>query len=224
MSRLAQFAMGSALAALLIVGSQHADAGHAIRPVKTDVPGTTCSLDKAHASLIFRVSHLAFSNWTGRFANFDAKLMLDSKNPANSHVEATIDPNSLASDNPPPGFLDILHGAEWLNAGAFPQITFQSTKIVMTAPNKADVTGDLTLHGVTKQVTLHTTFNGGWAKMPLDPGGARIGYSAKGSLDRSDFGITMGLSPKGTTMGVGDLVSFQIEAEFSEHPPVETKQ
>jgi polyisoprenoid-binding protein YceI len=104
MSRLAQFAMGSALAALLIVGSQHADAGHAIRPVKTDVPGTTCSLDKAHASLIFRVSHLAFSNWTGRFANFDARLMLDSKNPANSHVEATIDPNSLASDNPPPGF------------------------------------------------------------------------------------------------------------------------
>jgi polyisoprenoid-binding protein YceI len=119
--------------------------------VKTDVPGTTCSLDKAHASLIFRVSHLAFSNWTGRFASFDAKLMLDSKNPANSHVEATIDPNSLASDNPPPGFLDMLHGAEWLNAGAFPQITFQSTKIVMTAPNKADVTGDLTLHGVTKQ-------------------------------------------------------------------------
>jgi polyisoprenoid-binding protein YceI len=149
---------------LLIVGSQHADAGHAIRSVKTDVPGTTCSLDKAHASLIFRVSHLAFSNWTGRFL------------------------------------------------------------LVMTAPNKADVTGDLTLHGVTKQVTLHTTFNGGWAKMPLDSGGARIGYSAKGSLDRSDFGITMGLSPKGTTMGVGDLVSFQIEAEFSEHPPVETKQ
>ena len=136
--------------------------------MKTDVPGTTCSLDKAHASLIFRVSHLAFSNWMGRFASFDANLMLDSKNPANSHVEATIDPNSLASDNPPPGFLDMLHGAEWLNAGAFPQITFQSTKIVMTAPNKADVTGDLTLHGVTKQVTLHTTFNGGWAKMPLD--------------------------------------------------------
>jgi polyisoprenoid-binding protein YceI len=72
--------------------------------VKTDVPGTTCSLDKAHASLIFRVSHLAFSNWMGRFASFDANLMLDSKNPANSHVEATIDPNSLASDNPPPGF------------------------------------------------------------------------------------------------------------------------
>jgi polyisoprenoid-binding protein YceI len=122
--------------------------------------------------------------------------MLDSKNPANSHVEATIDPNSLASDNPPPGFLGMLHGAEWLNAGAFPQITFQPTKIVMTAPNKADVTGDLTLHGVTKQVTLHTTFNRGWAKMPLDSGGARIGYWAKGSLDRSDFGITMGFRLK----------------------------
>jgi polyisoprenoid-binding protein YceI len=133
-------------------------AGNTLNCCESESPRLTrtgrlpCAVIAAHViegGLIFRLSHLAFSNWTGRFASFDAKLMLDSKNPANSHVEATIDPNSLASDNPPLGFLDMLHGAEWLNAGAFPQITFQSTKIVMTAPNKADVTGDLTLHGVT---------------------------------------------------------------------------
>jgi polyisoprenoid-binding protein YceI len=221
-----QFAYGAAFAALLIAASLLTDAGAegAIKPMATQVPATTYSLDKAHASLIFRVDHLGFSNWTGRFARWDAKLTLDPKHPENSHVEATIDPNSLASDNPPAGFLDQLHGPEFLNALQFPQMTFKSTKVVMTAPNKAQVTGDFMLHGITKQVTLEVTFNGGYGANPMDPGGARIGFSAHGGLNRSDFGIGNGVPPKGSKMGVGDLVNFQIEAEFNEHAPVETKQ
>ncbi|HEY2034305.1 MAG TPA: YceI family protein [Rhizomicrobium sp.] len=218
------YVAGAAVAGLLISASLQADAKGTVKPAVTDVPATTYSLDKAHASLIFEVSHLGFSNWTGRFASWDAKLTLDPKNPANSSVEATIDPNSLTHDNPPAGFLDQLHGPQFLSALQFPNITFKSTKIVMTAPDKALVTGDFTLHGITKQVTLDTTFNGGWAKMPMDPGGARVGFSAHGSLNRSDFGIGMGVPPKGSKMGVGDLVNFQIEAEFSEHPAPEAKQ
>lgn len=219
--RTSHFITGATCAALLIGASLQAEAQSAIKPIATPVPATTYSLDKAHASLIFRVSHMGFSNWTGRFGTWDAKLTLDPKNPANSHVEATIDPNSLASDNPPAGFLEELRGAMFLNAPKFPQMTFKSTRIVMTAPNKALVTGNFTLHGITKQVTLDTTFNGGYAEMKLDPGGARIGFSAQGALNRSDFGIGFGVPPKGSTMGVGDPVSFHIEAEFSQHPAPE---
>jgi polyisoprenoid-binding protein YceI len=215
------FIAGATCAALLIGASLQADA--AIKPMATDVPAITYSLDKPHASLIFRVNHMGFSNWTGHFATWDAKLTLDPKNPANSHVEATIDPNSLSADNPPAGFLEQLRGAMFLNAPQFPQMTFKSTKVVMTAPDKALVTGDFTLHGITRQVTLDTTFNGGYAKMQMDPSGARVGFSAHGSLDRSAFGIGMGVPAKGSKMGVGDLVSFTIEAEFVEHPAPEAK-
>ena len=215
------FITGAACAALLITAALRADAQGTIKPVATPVPASTYTVDKAHASLIFRVSHLGFSNWTGRFANWDAKLTLDPKNPEKSHVEATIDPNSLSSDHPPKGFLEELRGVQFLNAPKFPQMTFKSTKMTMTGPNTADVTGNFGMHGITKPVTLHVTFNGGWAKMQLDPGGARAGFSADGSLNRSDFGIANGLPPKGTTMGVGDLVTFHIEAEFSQHPEPE---
>jgi polyisoprenoid-binding protein YceI len=85
----------------------------------------------------------------------------------------------------------------------------------MTAPNRAKVTGDLTLHGQTHPVTLDTTFNGGYAAMPHDPGGARIGFSARGSLKRSAFGISFGIPEPGSTMGVSDEVEIIIEAEFS---------
>lgn len=219
--RSSHFIAGVSCAALLIAASLQADAQGAITPAATPVPASTYSVDKAHASLVFRVNHLGFSNWTGRFANWDAKLTLDPKNPAKSHVEATIDPNSLSADHPPKGFLEELRGTQFLNAPKFPKMTFKSTKVTMTGPNTADVTGDFGMHGMTKPVTLHVTFNGGWASMKLDPGGARAGFSADGSLNRSDFGIANGLPAKGTTMGVGDLVTFHIEAEFSQHPPVE---
>ena len=63
-------------------------------------------------------------------------------------------------------------------------------------------------------MALDVTYNGGWAGHPMDPGGARVGFSAKGSLKRSDFGITYGLPTPGSTLGVGDTVQIEIEAEF----------
>jgi polyisoprenoid-binding protein YceI len=67
---------------------------------------------------------------------------------------------------------------------------------------------------VTKPVTLDVTFNGGYAGNAMDPGGARIGFSAKGSLKRSDFGVAAGIPAPGSTMGVGDLVQFELETEM----------
>ena len=128
-------------------------------------------------------------------------------------VTATIDPTSIAHDNPPAGFLAQLAGPEFLDAGKFPQMSFRSTKVAPTGADSADVTGDLTLHGVTRPVTLKVVYNGGYPGMALDPH-ARTGFSAHGALNRSDFGLSGGLPPAGTTFGVGDRVDIAIETEF----------
>lgn len=81
------------------------------------------------------------------------------------------------------------------------------------------VRGDLTLHGVTRPIVLEATFNGGYAGHPMDPN-ARIGFSAQGTLKRSEFGIAQGIPAPGTTMGVSDEVNVVIEAEFTGPPLV----
>lgn len=184
----------------------------AAKPV--DVPAGAYTLDKTHASLTFRLSHLGFSNYTVRFTKFDSQLQFDPANLGNSTVSATIDPLSLDLNAPPPGFLQDLTGTHWLDAAQFPAITFKSTKVDVTGGNTVRITGDLTLHGVTHPIVLDATFNGGYAGHPMDPH-ARIGFSAHGSFKRSDFGIAYGVPAPGTTMGVGDEVSVDIESEFS---------
>lgn len=187
------------------------------KPAIPDLPAGSYSLDKAHASLLFRVDHLGFSKYTGRFSTFDAKLQLDPANPATASLEVTVDPMSLAVENPPAGFLDTLRGPEWLDGGTFPAITFKSTKVTPTGADTADVTGDFTLHGVTKPLVLKVRFNGGYAGHAMDPN-ARIGFSATGQLKRSDYGIAFGIPGPGSKMGVSDEVDIIVETEFTGPP------
>lgn len=194
-----------------------APAAGPIVPVATEAPSGDYKLDKAHASLIFRVDHIGFSNYTAQFMDFDAALKLDVENPAASSVTATVDTRSLLLNAPPAGFVDKLLSAKWLDGVQFPTMTFRSTKVELTGPNTARVTGDFSLRGVTHPVVLDATFNGGYAGHPYDPQ-ARIGFSARGSLSRSAFGVSEGVPPPGSTMGVGDAVSIEIEAEFSGPP------
>lgn len=189
----------------------------AAAPVKTDAPAGAYTLDKAHASLTFRVKHIGFSNYTARFTNFDAQLQFDPANPTASSVTASVDPKSLALPAPPAGFVDELLGAKWLDAVGFPQMNFKSTKVELTGANTARITGDFTMRGVTLPVTLDATFNGGYAGHPYDPH-ARIGFSAHGSLLRAAFGVKEGVPPPGSTMGVSDTVDIVIEAEFNGPP------
>lgn len=178
------------------------------------IPAGSYSLDKPHASLIFRVDHMGFSHWTARFTSFDAKLQFDPAKPAADQVSVSIDPLSITPDNPPPGFVAALQGAQWLNAGQFPQITYRSRRVEAVGRNGLRIFGDLTLHGISKQVVLDATFNGGYLGHPMDPH-ARIGFSAHGTLQRSDFEIAFGIPQPGSNMGVSDAVDFVIEAEFS---------
>jgi polyisoprenoid-binding protein YceI len=194
-------------------------AGPAIAaPVAPGPPAGAYTLDKAHTSVTFRVNHLGFSHYTARFATVDGKLKFNPAAPAAMAVEATIDPTSLALNTPPAGFHDELMGKTWFNAAAFKAITFKSTKVALTGKTTAKVTGDFTLHGVTKPVTLDVTYNGGWPANAMD--GSRVGFSAHGTFKRSAFGMGAGVPAPGTTMGVSDDVDLAIEAEFNSGGPV----
>lgn len=209
---------GAAVAAALIALSMTGGAqGRSDRAdcALGDLPAGTWTLDKAHASLVFHVSHLGFSNFTSRFSEFDATLELDPKNPSAARVTAMIDPRSveihhstLATD---------LQGPKWFDSAKFPRITFRSLHVAPESANTARIDGELTLHGVTQPISIEAKFNGGYGKNAYDPGGARVGFSAHGALKRSLFGLVFGIPPAGTTFGVGDDVTFDIEAEFS-HP------
>jgi polyisoprenoid-binding protein YceI len=188
--------------------------------IAKDIPAGAYQLDPAHASLIFRVDHLGFSNYTARFKRFDAKLQFDPSNLTAASLEVSIDPRSIETDFPDPGTIDfnaMLQGEQWLNAAQFPELKFRSTSIEATGSNTMRVTGDLTFRGITKPVVLDTKFNGGYSGHPMDPR-ARIGFSARGALKRSEFGMGFGIPEPGTTMGVSDQVEVIIEAEFSGPP------
>lgn len=181
------------------------------------IPAGDYKLDPTHATFFFKVSHLGFSNFTLWFDTFSADLQLDPANPLAATLTAAVDPASLMVHAPPQGFQDELRGAQFVDAKQFPAIAFKSTAITMTGPNTADVTGDLTLHGVTRPITLSATYNGGYEGHAYEPM-ARIGFSAKGVFKRSDFGIGYGLPAEGSNMGASDEVSVVIEAEFTGPP------
>lgn len=181
------------------------------KPAAIDVPAGTYKLDPTHASLTWKVSHLGLSNYTARFAKFDATLDFDPAAMAKSKLSVTIDPKSIRTDYPFADTKDfnkkLAEDAEYFNANAHPEITFTSTSVEMTGDKTAKVTGDMTLLGVTKPVTLDVTLNGGMKLQPFAKKPA-VGFSATTTIKRSEFGFTK-LVPV-----VADDVTLLIEAEF----------
>lgn len=193
-----------------------------IVPEATDAPAGTYKLDKYHASLVFKVDHIGYSAYTGAFDAFDATLSFDPASPEKMAVTATIDVASLDVPTPPDGFLDELKSPAWLDAVEFPAMTFRSTSVALTGPATARIDGELEFRGVKAPVAFDATFNGGYAGFPPYDPNARIGFSAKGSLKRSVFGIVAGLPTPESPVGVGDDVTFEIEAEFNGPPTPQT--
>jgi polyisoprenoid-binding protein YceI len=167
------------------------------------------ALEKPHASLIWRVKHMGLSNYTARFADFDATLDFDPANVEASTVKATINPMSVKTDHPTDAGWDQRIGADLFKGEQFPQIVFQSTSVRKTGEFTGALTGDLTFLGVTKPVTLDVTFNGAAKAAALYQGRDAVGFSARGVLKRSDFGSTR------YAAFVGDEVEIIIEAEFT---------
>jgi polyisoprenoid-binding protein YceI len=180
-------------------------------------PAGTYRPDPAHTRLWFIVDHLGFSKYMALFTKVDATLQFDPEHPEAMTVTATVDLRSLETHNPATdyNFNEIVSGEDLLNAPAHPEATFVSTKVELTGDHTATVTGDMTLNGVTKPVVWKASYNGGWGHMPMDPMGARAGFSLETTIKRSDFGIDFGIPEPGSTMGVGDAVQIFVETEMT---------
>lgn len=176
------------------------------------VPAGTYVLDPAHASVIWKVSHLGLSDYTARFTKFDATLDVDPAKFADAKLSVTIDPTSLETDYPFPDKKDfdktLITDKDWMNAPEHPSITFTSTKVEVTGAQTAKVTGDLNFRGVTKPVTLDVKLNGALENHPFAKTAA-MGFSASGTIDRTQFGMD-----KYAPAVVGSEVKLLIEAEM----------
>lgn len=144
----------------------------------------------AHAFVQFRIKHLGYSWLYGRFDKFDGTFSYDEKKPQSSSVEVKIDTTSLDSNHAERD--KHLRGADFLNVAEFPTATFKSTGFEPLGDGKAKLIGDLTLRGITKEITIDVTNIGG-GKDPW--GGERQGFSGTTEFDLKDFGIDYDLGP-----------------------------
>jgi polyisoprenoid-binding protein YceI len=187
-----------ALAAALLAGS--AAAAPSQDPMK--MPAGTYVLEKTHASVLAKVRHLGLAAYTMRFNSFDASYVWDPKAPEAAKVTVTIDVNSVDTGD---AKVNAKFADEFLDGKNHPQATFVSTGIKQDENGfTGAMTGDLTLRGVTRPITLDVIFRGYEAGML----GARSGFSAVGGIKRSDFGST------NLSSFVADEIDLVIEVEF----------
>jgi len=175
--------------------------------VQSAFAADTYVFDKAHSTVGFQIRHL-FSNVTGKFDNFTGTLQFDESNPEQSSVEVNIETTSI--DTGVKMRDDDLRSPNFFDAAKYPETTFKSKSVKATDKNNFDVTGDLTMHGVTKEIVLKVELIGKGAGMK--PGSVLSGWDATAALKRSDFGLAWNKAIEGTQV-VGDDVKIELHIE-----------
>ncbi|WP_433466110.1 YceI family protein [Spirillospora sp. CA-128828] len=180
-----------------------------ITPAADTIPGYltgTWKADPAHSEIAFSVRQLMITKVRGRFTEYDVTLVTG-EDPLRSSVTATIDLASIDTGNGPRD--EHLRSAEYLDVEKYPTMSYRSTGVRWTDEGWS-VDGELTLHGVTRQVPLAVEVNG----FSPDPfGGQRAGFSATAQIDRRDFGIDIKVPMDGGGIVVGDKVSISLEIQ-----------
>ncbi len=182
-------------------------------PMFAQAPKEAWSVDKSHSNATFRVRHL-MANVTGAFKDFDADIQIDRANPANSSVEFTIQAASINTGNDNRD--NHLKSPDFFDVAKFPTISFKSTSVKMKSKNSFDVTGNLTMHGVTKQVTLPVEFLG-FGKDPR--GNEKGGFSIETTLNRKDYGIVWNRNLDEGGVLLGEDVKVAIDLEVGKKAP-----
>ncbi len=193
------FAMSKILPSLLLSAFVTLSAGQAFAV-------ETYSIDPVHSSVGFKVKHL-FSFVEGRFNDIHGTITGDPAKPESGQVSVEIKAASIDTHEPKRDA--HLRSPDFFDADKFPALTFTSKSVKLTGKDTADVTGDLTMHGVTKEVVLKTQFVG---KGPGQDKKIHTGWEAKTDLKRSDYGLTWSKLVEGTQV-VGDAISIDLQID-----------
>lgn len=168
------------------------------------------NIDPAHSSAEFKVRHMMISNVKGKLSGVTGTLTLNESDISKSSVEASIPVASLnTGDEQRDGHLK---SADFFDAEKFPAMTFKSTAVVANGPGEGKVTGDLTVHGVTKQVTFEVDGPSAPGKDPW--GNTRIGLSATAKINRKDFGLSWNAALETGGVLVGEEVLLTLDVQF----------
>jgi polyisoprenoid-binding protein YceI len=177
----------------------------------------TWQLDPYHTQVEFSAKHVGMMTVRGHFAEVSASADIDPDQPQASSVEVTIDAASIRTHNPTRD--DDLRSSNFLEVDKFPTITFKSTGVEPSGPDRYLLAGDLTIKGVTRQVTLEVAKYGEFNDPMM---GHRIAYNASTKINRKDFGLTFNMVLDGRFV-VSDEIQITIEGELVEQQePAET--
>ena len=174
-------------------------------PALTELTGTW-TLDPAHTRIGFVARHAMVTKVRGSFNEFEGTAVLDGANPANSHAEVTIKAASIDTRNAQRD--EHLRSNDFLAMQEYPEITFTSTGARQVDDTTFELTGDLTIRGVTKPVTIPFTFEGA-AKDPF--GNLRAGFEGSVAINRKDWGVTWNAALEGGGVLVSDRVTLEFE-------------
>jgi polyisoprenoid-binding protein YceI len=177
---------------------------------------TTWAIDASHAEVGFSVRHLMISTVRGRFGGITGNVTLDESNPKASKVDVTIDVSTI--DTRQEQRDAHLRSADFFDVENHPTMHFVSKRIQGDVTDEFTVVGDLTIRGTTREVTLEVKAEG----RGMDPwGNERAGFSAKGKINRSDFGLTWNQVLEAGGVAVGDEIKLSIDAEVVKQQPAE---
>ena len=170
----------------------------------------TYQLDTDHSSIQFKIRHLTVSNVTGNFSKLKGTASVEGEDLATLKVEVTIDAASVDTGHQKRD--EHIRTADFLDVAKYPTITFVSKKVVKADPGKLRITGDLTLHGVTREITVDLE---GPTPEIKDPwGNFRRGATGTAKIDRRDFGITWNKALDTGGLVVGNEVGIQVDVEW----------
>ena len=178
--------------------------------VQPEPSTSTWQVDPVHSTAQFKVKHLMISNVKGEFTSIKGALQLDSSDASKSSLEVTIDANSINTREPQRDA--HLKSADFLEVEKFPSITFKSSKVSKEESGEYAVEGELTIHGVTRKVTLDVEAPSAPQKDPW--GGTRIGVEATTKINRKDFGLVWNATLETGGFMVGEEVTIALDVEF----------
>lgn len=185
----------------------------ALVSIATPSFATTYTIDPQHSQAGFSVRHMMLSNVRGAFSKVSGTIDYDPAKPAASKVDATIDMSSVDTHDAQRD--EHLKKADFFDVAKYPTMTFKSTKVVAKGKAGLTVTGDLTLHGITKSVVLDV--DGPTAELK-SPKGNKRGASGTTKINRKDFGITYNKQLDNGGVAIGESVDVFIDVEMSSEP------